>query len=108
MLTKLFAVTRGFTHRFPQGNEPFAIMTRLIEECGELAQQVNHFENMGVKRRKMGEPDPRALAKEIAQVLHCAANVAVYYGVEADVEAALETTYQRLKAEGHIPPDSVV
>lgn len=37
MLEKLFAITRGLMHRFPYGNDPFQIMTRLLEESGELA-----------------------------------------------------------------------
>jgi NTP pyrophosphatase (non-canonical NTP hydrolase) len=41
--------------RFPDGNQPFQIITCLCEEAGELAQVVNHFEG-SVKRQKMGEP----------------------------------------------------
>jgi len=37
---QLQAVARGFSQRFPEGDDPFQIMTRLLEECGELAQQV--------------------------------------------------------------------
>jgi NTP pyrophosphatase (non-canonical NTP hydrolase) len=39
-------------------------MTRLLEESGELAQQVNHFEGAGVKREKYGEPDGKNLPKK--------------------------------------------
>ncbi len=106
MLEKLFVITRGYIHRFPAGKEPFQIMTRLFEEGGELAQQVNHFEGAGVKREKHGEPDRKALAAEIAHVVHCALQVAVYYGVEQEMEEVLETAYQRLRAEGHIPSES--
>src|SRR5512142_1108662 len=102
MIEQLITIARGMNHRFPRGNEPFQIMTRLLEEGGELAQQVNHFENAGVKRDKYGEPDRKKLAKEIMDVLRGAMQVAVYYHVEEELEAALELTYQRLKAEGHI------
>ncbi len=107
MLEQLFVIIRGFLHRFPQEDNPFQIMTRLLEEGGELAQQVNHFEGAGVKREKMGEPDRKALAAEIAHVVHCALHVAVYYGVEQEMEAVLETAYQRLKAEGHIEEEEM-
>jgi NTP pyrophosphatase (non-canonical NTP hydrolase) len=40
MLEKLFIITEDLTQRFPDGNNPFQIMTRLLEECGELAEQV--------------------------------------------------------------------
>ena len=98
----LFIIARGMEHRFPEGNEPFQMMTRLLEESGELAQQVNHFENTGIKRLKYGPPDRAQLAKEVMQVLRCTAQVAVYYGVEQEVESELYQAYQRLKSEGHI------
>jgi predicted O-methyltransferase YrrM/NTP pyrophosphatase (non-canonical NTP hydrolase) len=99
---KLIAITSGYAHRFPDGDEPFQMMTRLLEECGELAQQVNHFEGSGVKRVKHGEPDRAALANEIKQVVVCALRVAQYYGVEKELEDSIEWSYRRLKEEGHI------
>lgn len=103
MLETLLTIAKGQNHRFPAGNHPFQIMTRLLEEAGELAQKVNHFEDTGVKRAKYGEPDRSALAKEVRDVLLCALQAAIYYGVEPELEAHLETAYTRLKAEGHIP-----
>ncbi len=102
MLEQLLILAQGFNHRFPDGNEPYQIMTRLLEESGELAQQVNIFEGAGVKREKHGEPDRAKLAKEIKDVLLAALQTCIYYGVEAEVEATLDYSYQRLKSEGHI------
>ena len=106
MLDKLRATTAGLNRRFPNGNDPFQIMTRLLEECGELAQQVNHFERTGVKREKYGEPDRARMAKEIMDVLRCVFQLIAHYDVEADVAEKLESAYQRLKQEGYIT-DSV-
>ena len=102
MLKKLFAIARGLNHRFPDGNDPFQMMTRLLEEGGELAQQINHFEGTGVKREKYGAPDRKKLAKEVMDVMRVAMQVAVYYEIEQEVEAALERSYQQLLAEGHL------
>ncbi|MBN1978637.1 MAG: class I SAM-dependent methyltransferase [Anaerolineae bacterium] len=99
---KLRAITSGYARRFPEGDEPFQIMTRLLEECGEMAQQVNHFEGSGVKREKHGEPDRTALANEIKQTIVCALRVAQYYGVEKELEDSVAWSYRRLKEEGHI------
>ena len=99
---QLQAVARGFSRRFPEGNDPFRMMTRLLEECGELAQQVNHFEGSGVKREKHGEPDRAQLAKEIRDVLKCVVQVMDHYGVEEEVAASIELYYQSLKREGFI------
>jgi caffeoyl-CoA O-methyltransferase len=99
---KLAAITGGYARRFPDGDEPFQIMTRLLEECGELAQQVNHFEGSRVKREKHGEPDRAALANEIKQTVVCALRVARYYGVEKELEDSIAWSYRRLKEEGYI------
>jgi NTP pyrophosphatase (non-canonical NTP hydrolase) len=102
MMQQLMAVSAGLARRFPDNNGPFEIMTRLLEECGELAEQVNHFEGTGVKREKHGEPDKAKLAKEVQDVLRCALQIAQYYGIEQELEVSIENSYQRLKAEGFI------
>jgi NTP pyrophosphatase (non-canonical NTP hydrolase) len=105
-MDKLYAVTRGLNRRFPAGNDPFKIMTRLLEESGELAQAVNHFEGTGIKRQKYGEPDRAHLAKEVMDVLRCALQTALYYGIEQELEDCLESAYQRLQAEGWLTADN--
>ncbi len=102
MLEELLTIAEGMKRRFPEGDEPFQIMTRLLEECGELAQVVNHFEGTGVKRKKYGEPDPNKLAKEVMDVLGCALQIALHYDIADGVEALLEDRYQRLTREGFI------
>jgi len=79
LFTKLKLVNAGLRRRYPRGNDPFQIMTRLLEECGELAEQVNLFEDIGIKRTKLGEPDRAKMAKEVMDVLRCALQVADYY-----------------------------
>ncbi len=37
MWQKLQKINEGLNVRFPDCNNPFMIMTRLLEECGELA-----------------------------------------------------------------------
>jgi NTP pyrophosphatase (non-canonical NTP hydrolase) len=101
-LDKLYAITVGINRRFPEGNDPFKIMTRLLEESGELAKEINHFEGAGIKREKYGQPDKNHLAKEVMDVLRGVLQVALYYGVENELEAHIEHSYQRLKKEGHL------
>jgi NTP pyrophosphatase (non-canonical NTP hydrolase) len=99
---QLHDVARGLNRRFPAGDDPFQMMTCLLEESGELAQQVNHFEGSGIKHEKYGEPDRAKLAKEIRDVLTCVVRVMDHYHVEEEVAASLELIYQRLKREGFI------
>lgn len=101
-MEKLYPITRGLMKRFAEGNDPFQMVTRLAEECGELAAQVNHFENSGVKRQKMGEPDTMKLAKEVQDVLRCALTIAVYYDIEAELAASIQQSYTQLQVEGFI------
>ncbi len=49
MWGKLWTIGEGLTCRFPQGDEPFQIMILLLQEGGELAQEVNHWEGSGGK-----------------------------------------------------------
>ncbi len=101
-MDKLWQITEGLNRRFPEGNEPYQIMTRLLEECGELAQQVNHFEGGGIKRQKYGEPDKTKMAKEVMDVLRAAVQIALYYDLRSELETTLEASYQKLKEEEHI------
>lgn len=101
-MDKLRRFARGLTARFPNGNEPFRIATRLSEECGEVASEVLHFEGGVVKMQKHAPPSREALAGEIRQVLCVAMQLAQYYGVEDEVEASIDASIARLEAEGYL------
>lgn len=101
-MERLFAMTHGLNRRFPNGNQPFQIMTRLLEESGELAQMVNHFEGTGIKLEKYGPPDKAKLAKEIMDLFRCGLQIAIYYGVEKELEAKINESYEKMKAQGLI------
>ena len=92
----------GLNNKFPQGNEPFKIMTRLLEECGELAAEVNHFEGEGLKIEKHGEPDKEKMAGEIKNLIWCVMQLAVYYGIENQVRETIEQSYKKLVKNGYI------
>jgi NTP pyrophosphatase (non-canonical NTP hydrolase) len=102
MFDKLASVSEGLTCKFPRGNEPFQLMTRLLEECGELAQEVNRWEGSGIKREKYHEPDRMRLAEEASHVLRSVMQLVQYYQLEDEVAAALAGTYERLKQAGFI------
>ena len=83
-------------------HDPFKIITRLTEECGELAAEVNHFEDQGVKREKHGTPSKEKLAKEVKDVMGALMHIVRYYGIEEELETSFKYTYGRLKDEGWI------
>ena len=52
-MEKLYQLAKGYTNRFPDGNDPYQIATRILEECGEVASEVNHFEKSGAYRNDL-------------------------------------------------------
>jgi NTP pyrophosphatase (non-canonical NTP hydrolase) len=104
MIDKLYKIAEGLNVRFCDGNDPFRIVTRLAEECGEVAAEVNHFEGTGVKARKLGAPDRNKLAKELSQVIGAVLHLAIYYGLQAELAASVDDTYRRVVSEGLVSP----
>lgn len=99
---KLLLTTDGYNKKYPRGNTPFQIVTRLCEETGELASEVNHFEDTGIKRLKHGLPNKHALAKEIQDVLRTTLSIARYYNIEQELREAIEQSYLTKVEEGYI------
>lgn len=104
LMRKLYKIAEGLNVRFPEGNEPFKIITRLAEECGEVAAEVNHFENLGVKAKKHGQPDKKKFAKELQDVMCAVLHLAMYYGIQPELDASIEDYYQRVVREGLVLP----
>ncbi len=101
-MEKLYLLAKGYTNRFPGGNEPYQITTRLLEECGEVASEVNHFEKSGIKSLKHGEPSKQHLADEIKQAVNALMQLAVYYNVENELEKSIDISLEKMKNEGLI------
>ena len=92
----------GLNNRFPAGNEPFQIVSRMCEETGELAKSVNHVEGTGIKIAMYGPPDHTHLAEDVHHVLRAALSVAVHYGVVEDVKRSIDRSNARLRADGYL------
>ena len=102
-LAKIYLLAQGYRNRFPDGFEPFQMVTRLLEECGEIASEVNLWENTGIKRQKHGKPKKENLANEIKQALAALAQIAVYYNIEDMVDCSVDASLDKMKDEGLIP-----
>ena len=101
-MEKLYKMVQGYWKRFPKGVEPFQMVTRLLEECGEVASEVNLWEDSGIKRQRRGEPKKEDLAGEIKQALVALMNIAVYYEVESELESSINGSLELMKSEGLI------
>ncbi|MFH1602117.1 MAG: nucleotide pyrophosphohydrolase [Candidatus Shapirobacteria bacterium] len=62
----------------PQYWPPHEMMTRLMEETGELAREINH--RFGNKKKKVGEKD-RQLGDEMADIIFTLACLANSQGI---------------------------
>jgi len=105
LLDKLLRINAAYDAHY-RGVDPFRIATRLAEECGELAAEVNHFEGVGSKRQKRGAPDRTALAGEVIDVMRCALQVASYYDALPQVEAEAERVVKLLEQRGWLPAEA--
>ena len=101
-MEKLYLLAKGYSARFPNGNEPYQIVTRILEECGEVASEVNHFEKSGIKALKHGEPDKQHMADEIKQAINALIQLAQYYNVENEIEISIDSSLEKMRNEGLI------
>ena len=104
MNEKLYKIAEGLNNRFQDGDDPFYIVTRLAEECGEVVSQVNHFERKGVKAQKLGAPDRDAFTKELQDVMRAVLQLAIHYDLRSEPTASVEKSYRKIVIEGLIDP----
>lgn len=91
-MEKLYLLAQALNSKYPEGNEPFQIGTRILEECGEVASAINHFEKTGIKTLKHGEPEKKNMAKEVMQALTSLTQLVLYYGIEDELKEAIENS----------------
>ncbi len=104
MIDKLYKIAEGLNNRFQDWDDPFYIVTRLAEECGEVASQVSHFERNGVKALILGAPDRAAFAKELQDAVRAVVQLAIHYELESELEASVDRSYQEIVIEGIVDP----
>lgn len=101
-MDRFYTMVEASNKRFPSGVNPFQMATRLLEECGEVAKGINHWEGSGIKRQKHGEPSKESLANELRQSIVELFKIAAYYGVEGELVESIERSLARAKEDGLI------
>lgn len=101
-MQKLILIAKALNSIYPEGNDVFKITTRLLEESGEIAKEVNHIEKTGMKVEKYGEPNLNNLANEIHHTIRCVLQLAIYYNIEDLLYDSINTSYDRLMSKGYI------
>ncbi len=102
ILSKLYLINLGQGRTFANGNNPYQIMTRLLEACGELAEQVHIFEDSDVKRQKQGTPDPGQMAKEFQDVIGCVIQIANHYQLWPTIHESIEMRLYKSQIDGRV------
>lgn len=101
-MKRCYQMVDASNHRFPNGVEPYQMATRLMEECGEVAAEINLREDSGVKRKKHGDPKKENIANEIRQAMVELVKIARYYHAEDELETSIEASLAQSRAEGLI------
>ena len=101
-MERFYKMVEASNKRFPDGVQPFQMATRLLEECGEIASEINLWENSGIKRQKHGDPKKENIANEIRQAMVELVKIASYYHVEKELEESINASIASSKAEGLI------
>ena len=99
-MKELYKMAYGYMKRFPNGVEPYQMVSRLLEECGEVASEVNLWEDSGIKRQKHGTPRKEDLAGEIKQSLAALMQIAIYYHIEDELDASIQRSLEAMEKEG--------
>jgi len=81
-MERFYKMVEASNKKFPRGVEPYQMATRLLEECGEVAAEINLWEDSGLKRQKHGEPKKEDLANELRQAMLELFKIAHYYHVD--------------------------
>ena len=101
-MKRLYQMVEASNKRFPNGVQPFQMGTRLLEECGEIASEINLWEDSGIKRQKHDEPKKENIANEIRQAMVELVKIACYYHVENELEQSIENSIAQSRMEGLI------
>lgn len=101
-MERFYKMVQASNKRFPSGVQPYQMATRLLEECGEVAAEINLWEDSGLKRWKHGDPKKENLANELRQAMVELFKIAAYYHVEKELEESIENSLRRSREEGLI------
>ena len=96
---KVFEISRAATERFGM-NSPFQILSRLTEELGEIASEVNAREGSTAKSTK--SQSGNELCHEIHDLLRGVAQLVDHYGLVDELNEAIAAGHKRWVADGYI------
>jgi NTP pyrophosphatase (non-canonical NTP hydrolase) len=93
--------------RWKGGQDPYKMVARLAEECGELSAEVQLWEGAVNKLQNRGRPVREHTAKEVMDVIRVALQICSYYGLERDLEVCISHALEFAVREGTITEEEI-
>lgn len=101
-LSKISLVAQAQTKRFPNGDEPFKIVSRLLEESGEVSWELNHYERNNISLMRNCRDNKENLITETYQVMIALNQLLQYYDLSDLFARKIEEVYKEYQDKGYI------
>lgn len=101
-LSKISLVAQAQTKRFPNGDEPFKIVSRLLEESGEVSWELNHYERKNISLMRNCRDNKENLVTETYQVMIALNQLLQYYDLSDLFARKIEEVYKEYQDKGYI------
>ena len=101
------SVAKAQTERFPNGNDPYKIACRLLEEAGETVWELNHFERNGVSVQVKSNENKENFVLEMYQVFLTLVQMLQYFGLEPEFRKCIETVFNEYVNKGYLADENL-
>lgn len=95
-LDQLYEISTHYARKFPEGDTPLGYLSRLTEELGEIAVEVQRLEGAPAKIAKHGTGSLTDLASEVEDLIHTALGLIRHYNAEAELDAVLAGQHRKI------------
>lgn len=102
LLNKILLVAEAQSRRFPKGDEPFQITSRLLEECGEVAWELNHYPRKNISIERNSKDNKGNLVTETYQAMTVLGQLLQYFDLTDDFVNKIEVVYKEFQDKGYI------
>ncbi len=98
----LMKIADAQTKRFPAGENPYKNVCRILEEAGEVAWEINHYERKGISVEKGSFQDKENLVLEAFQLCEVTCQLLQYFDLTQTFKDFIEGTYNKYIDDGYI------
>jgi NTP pyrophosphatase (non-canonical NTP hydrolase) len=98
----LMKIAQAQTKRFPAGEDPYKNVCRILEEAGEVAWEINHYERKGIPIDKGNRQDKEHIVLEAFQLCEVTCQLLQYFDLTTDFKDFIADTYQTYIEKGYI------